>query len=137
MSDTADVGMPVLGALRSPLSLSTESSDQRSSKETQSGKNSGPLTPHSRLTRKRAASLNTETANLPPRIGDLALNSANSSGPLTPDLTREQVCLCQPDPKIPRPRNGAWPTSLISLLSDWCSGSQASSWFFITATKSL
>lgn len=109
MPDTADVGLPDLGTLRSSLSLSTKSRDQISSKAIQPEKGSGPLalqSPMSRLTRKRAASLNTETASLPPRIGDLALNSANSSGPLTPDFTREQVCLCQPDPKIPRPRNG-------------------------------
>ncbi|PMD45379.1 hypothetical protein L207DRAFT_404298, partial [Hyaloscypha variabilis F] len=63
-----------------------------------------PISPRIRLTQKRAASLNTDAAN-DPRIGDLALNSASTNGPPTSDLTREQVCLCQPDPKIPRPRN--------------------------------
>lgn len=58
-----------------------------------------------RLTRKRAASLNTESANQ--ALVDLSLSSATSTtAPLTLDPTREQVCLCQPDPKIPRPRNG-------------------------------
>lgn len=57
-----------------------------------------------RLTRKRAASLNTESANQ--ALVDLSLSSATTNGPLTLDPPREQVCLCQPDPKIPRPRNG-------------------------------
>lgn len=59
--------------------------------------------PPLRLTRKRAASLNTEAANQ--RFGQLGLSSATY--PNQPPTAREQVCLCQPDPKIPRPRNGA------------------------------
>ncbi|RAL66061.1 hypothetical protein DID88_005721 [Monilinia fructigena] len=75
-------------------------------------KHSEPPTPVSppafdRLSRKRAASLDTESANQP-RIGDLALVSAstsNSTSTISDTAATEQVCLCQPDPKIPRPRN--------------------------------
>jgi HMG box factor len=109
MLDTVEGDPSTLDTPRSSVSISTESSRRVSSNAANLGKNSEPPTPNSpitRLTRKRAASLNTESANHP-RIGDLALNSASSGGPPTSDPTREQVCLCQPDPKIPRPRNGA------------------------------
>lgn len=74
-----------------------------------------PDFPPMRLTRKRAASLNTEAANIV-ASENLILNSARPTegGPHTGQ--REQVCLCQPDPKIPRPRNGN-SQSLFSLLS--------------------
>lgn len=72
----------------------------------QTSKSSGPYSrsratspPPERLTRKRAASVDTEIANH--RIQDLAINSSPQSG-----TVRERVCLCQRDPKIPRPRNG-------------------------------
>ena len=61
-----------------------------------------PTSPLVRLTRKRAASVNTDTANQP-RIEDLVLNTPSSAGIVS---AGEKVCLCQPDPKIPRPRNG-------------------------------
>lgn len=116
-SDTPRVMMPVstevrhsnMDAPRSPVSISTDSSRRGSLKQVLPEMHSDlptPNSPRTRLTRKRAASLNTDSAN-EPRIGDLALNSASTSGLPTSDLTREQVCLCQPDPKIPRPRNGA------------------------------
>ncbi|KAH7357014.1 hypothetical protein BKA65DRAFT_474801 [Rhexocercosporidium sp. MPI-PUGE-AT-0058] len=92
---------------RLPVSISTESSRRGSLKQVLPEMHPDlptPVSPRTRLTRKRAASLNTDSAN-EPRIGDLALNSASTNGPSTSDLTREQVCLCQPDPKIPRPRN--------------------------------
>ena len=66
----------------------------------------GPYAAVTRLTRKRAASLNSEIANHP-KIEDLALTGASPTCSPTSDRPREHVCLCQPDPKIPRPRNGA------------------------------
>jgi hypothetical protein len=110
MPDTVEGQRSNLDTPQSPVSISTDSSQRSSSKQACQEKGSEPPTPTSnssviRLARKRAASLNTESANHP-RIGDLALSSASSSGPLTSDPTIEQVCLCQPDPKIPRPRNG-------------------------------
>ncbi|KAJ8066981.1 hypothetical protein OCU04_004360 [Sclerotinia nivalis] len=103
-------------APRSPVSISTDSSRRNSLRPILPDKHSEPPTPVSpptfdRLSRKRAASLDTESANQP-RIGDLALNSASTSNsttggpsPISDTAVTEQVCLCQPDPKIPRPRN--------------------------------
>jgi len=110
MPDTIEANPAKLDTPRSPVSISTDSSRRGSLTTIHPAKDSEPPTPVSppfRLTRKRAASLNTESVNLPPRISDLALNSASTSVPPTAELSREQVCLCQPDPKIPRPRNGA------------------------------
>lgn len=102
----------------SPTSISPVSS-RRDSLRQHSDRSSDPPTPNSspmRLTRKRAASLSTESAN-DPRIEDLGLNSAKFAGPQA--AAREQVCLCQPDPKIPRPRNGIFPFSfLMSCVSN-------------------
>ncbi|KAM0138245.1 hypothetical protein ACHAP3_003572 [Botrytis cinerea] len=104
-------------APRSPVSISTDSSRRNSLRPILSEKHSEPPTPVSpppfdRLSRKRAASLDTESASASqPRIGDLALNSASTSNsiggpsPISDTPVTEQVCLCQPDPKIPRPRN--------------------------------
>ncbi|KAG9233921.1 hypothetical protein BJ875DRAFT_441815 [Amylocarpus encephaloides] len=78
-------------SLRAPLS----------GRSVESARSSSPRT---RLSRKRAASLDLE-ATIQPRIEDLALDSVGTSTPLTSDSPREQLCLCQPDPKIPRPRN--------------------------------
>jgi hypothetical protein len=105
---------------RSPASISTEPNRRPSFKAVHHPeKDTDPptsISPLPRLTRKRAASLNTESARLPPSLGDLALGSP--VGPLTPDVAREQVCLCQPDPKIPRPRNGASSSfPLVTLFS--------------------
>ncbi|KAG4033548.1 hypothetical protein MFRU_004g00560 [Monilinia fructicola] len=102
-------------APRSPVSISTDSSRRNSLRPILPEKHSEPPTPVSppafdRVSRKRAASLDTESAN-PPRIGDLALVSASTSNstsrpsPISDTAATEQVCLCQPDPKIPRPRN--------------------------------
>jgi HMG box factor len=90
------------------VSFSAESSRRGSQRQVPPEKESEkptPSSPRTRLTKKRAASLNTDAAN-EPEIGDPALNSARSSGSLSESM-RYQVCLCQPDPKIPRPRNGA------------------------------
>lgn len=109
MPDTIELGSASFDTPRSPQNISTGSSQRGFIQPIHPEKSSyptSPLSPRGRLTRKRAASLNTETPDLPPAISGLALNSANSSGPSTSDLARGQVCLCQPDPKIPRPRNG-------------------------------
>ncbi|KAF7952171.1 uncharacterized protein EAE97_001668 [Botrytis byssoidea] len=104
-------------APRSPVSISTDSSRRNSLRPILPEKHSEPPTPVSpppfdRLSRKRAASLDIESASASqPRIGDLALNSASTSNsiggpsPISDTPATEQVCLCQPDPKIPRPRN--------------------------------
>jgi hypothetical protein len=55
------------------------------------------------LMKKRAASLDTDAAN-DPSIANLSLHSGSLESPRTG--SNNQVCLCQPDPKIPRPRNG-------------------------------
>ncbi|KAK0741881.1 hypothetical protein B0T21DRAFT_399797 [Apiosordaria backusii] len=66
------------------------------------------------ITRKRAASINTEEANNRSRIENLTLQTPNttSPGPFRGDRVPEGngtgqdlVCLCAPPPKIPRPRN--------------------------------
>ncbi|KAE9375751.1 hypothetical protein N431DRAFT_556121 [Stipitochalara longipes BDJ] len=103
MAASIEIGHWNLDTPRSPLSISTDSSRRGSLKQALP-EQQAPISPQARLTRKRAASLNTDAAN-DPRIGDLALNSTSTNGPPTSVLTREQVCLCQPDPKIPRPRN--------------------------------
>ena len=110
MPASIEVGHPNLHTPRSPTSISTDSSRRGSVKQVLSEKSPEPLTPSSqgfRLTRKRAASLQIESVN-DPRIEELALNSASFSGLPGANPAREQVCLCQPDPKIPRPRNGVW-----------------------------
>ncbi|KAI9049840.1 hypothetical protein LZ554_005990 [Drepanopeziza brunnea f. sp. 'monogermtubi'] len=103
MSVTTEVRHSNLDAPRSPVSISTDSSRRGSLNQLlpEHPEPPTPISPPTSLTRKRAASLITDIAN-EPRLGELALNSASTNGP---DLAREQVCLCQPDPKIPRPRN--------------------------------
>ncbi|KAF8852684.1 hypothetical protein BDZ45DRAFT_694896 [Acephala macrosclerotiorum] len=106
MSVSTGLGHSNLHTPRSPVSISADSSRRGSLKQVLPEKQSEPTpsSPQDRLTRKRAASLDTEVAN-EPRIGHLALNSARLTEPSTSDPTKDQVCLCQPDPKIPRPRN--------------------------------
>jgi HMG box factor, other len=118
MAASIEVGQRNLDTPRSPVSISTDPSRRDSLKQALPEKDveqQASISPRTRLTRKRAASLNTDSAN-DPRIGDLALNSASTNGPPTSDPTREQVCLCQPDPKIPRPRNGEQSTAPFSFL---------------------
>lgn len=125
MPDTAGLDSSKLATPRSPASISTESSRRGSFKPAQiPARDPGPSrasSPPARLTRKRAAILNTERTNLSQDIGDLALSTANTAVSTSSDLTREQVCLCQPDPKIPRPRNGIqytlFPHSLPYLIA--------------------
>ena len=90
---------------RSPSSISPVFSRRDSLKTAHPGSGSEPptlLSPPSHLTRKRAASLSLDATN-ESRLEDLVLNSASNISPVS---AGEKVCLCQPDPKIPRPRNG-------------------------------
>jgi hypothetical protein len=117
MPASIKVGQRNLDTPRSPVSGSTGSSHRVSLQQALPEKHieqQTSISPRTHLRRKRAASLNTGSSN-DPRIGDLALNSATINGPPTSDLTREQVCLCQPDPKIPRPRNGKLSSALFSF----------------------
>jgi hypothetical protein len=62
--------------------------------------------PHRRsITRKRAASINTEEANRP-KIESLSLATPSTASPRPFDTSGGLVCLCTPAPKVPRPRNG-------------------------------
>jgi hypothetical protein len=68
-----------------------------------------------RMTRKRAAHL----ANLE----DIALHKSIEESPKrigdeisSPGESISQICLCQPDPKIPRPRNGKFNNKKEDLL---------------------
>lgn len=101
---------------RSPTIISPSSSRKgslRSSNNTE--KESAPSPPLTRLMKKRAASLDTDAANNP-SIANLSLHSASFESPRTD--SNNQVCLCQPDPKIPRPRNGTY--ELSPLFSHVC-----------------
>ncbi|KAK4167420.1 hypothetical protein QBC43DRAFT_297731 [Cladorrhinum sp. PSN259] len=63
--------------------------------------------PRGPITRKRAASINTEEANNRQKIPhSLNLSSPSSASPRPFDAGGSQlVCLCAPEPKVPRPRN--------------------------------
>lgn len=67
-------------------------------------------TPPGPITRKRAASINTEEANRP-KIEALSLTTPDTATPRPFDASRDLICLCTPAPKVPRPRNG-----MLSLL---------------------
>jgi HMG box factor len=131
MQASIKVGQRSLDTPRIPVSNSTGSSHLESLQQALPEKHieqQTSISPRTHLRRKRAASLNTGSSN-DPRIGDLALNSASTSGPPTSDPTREQVCLCQPDPKIPRPRNGKHSTAPFSFAVsrfDWRFNTHAS-----------
>jgi len=91
---------------QSPSSTSPSSSRRDSLRQAPPGSVSEPPTPSSpppSLRRKRAASISIDAA-IEPRLEDLALTTASN---ITTVSAGEKVCLCQPDPKIPRPRNGA------------------------------
>lgn len=91
---------------RSPTSLSSNSSRRVSLRSSvQSEKQHSPPSPPARLNRKRAASLDIIEGNSP-AISELSISSPKSD----PANSASHVCLCQPDPKIPRPRNGTCQT---------------------------
>ncbi|KAH8687638.1 hypothetical protein BGZ60DRAFT_522284 [Tricladium varicosporioides] len=109
MSEVTELIRSNIGTAHSLMSVSTDSSCCGSSKPAllrnlEPSPAPSPSSPRSCLKRKRAASLNLGIVN-DLRIGDSALNSGNTSIPSATESAREQVCLCQPDPKIPRPRN--------------------------------
>lgn len=71
-------------------------------------------------TRKRAASINTEEANRP-QVEKLSINAAPSSESPRPfDAGGGLICLCTPEPKVPRPRNGMFWLFLLLLLQYAC-----------------
>ncbi|KAK7525085.1 uncharacterized protein IWZ02DRAFT_375012, partial [Phyllosticta citriasiana] len=98
---------------KTSTAVSTRS--RRTASPSQSKEDDGPLTPESppfRLTRKRAASLVDRTEEMDMQEAEAAPVSGthsriNSAGSLVSSdgSTANHVCLCQPDPKIPRPRN--------------------------------
>ena len=99
---------------RSPTSLSSNSSRRVSLRSSvQSEKQHSPLSPPARLNRKRAASLAIIEGSHSPAISELSISSPKSD----PANSVSHVCLCQPDPKIPRPRNGTCQTFVESLTS--------------------
>lgn len=111
MADTVGLASANLAAHRSSTSTSTGSSRRGSLRPAHLlGKDSElprAVSPLGRLTRKRAATLSTERSNLSNGAEeDPSCRDTDTNGLPPTDLTREQVCLCQPDPKIPRPRNG-------------------------------
>lgn len=61
--------------------------------------------PRRPITRKRAASINTEEANRS-KIASLSLTTPNTASPRPLDASGGSICLCTPAPKVPRPRNG-------------------------------
>ena len=92
---------------RSPTSLSSNSSRRVSLRSfIQSEKQHNPPSPPGRLNRKRAASLEIIEGSNSPTISELSISSPKSD----PANSASHVCLCQPDPKIPRPRNGTCKT---------------------------
>ena len=92
---------------RSPTSLSSNSSRRVSLRSfIQSEKQHNPPSPPGRLNRKRAASLEIIEGSNSPAISELSISSPKSD----PANSASHVCLCQPDPKIPRPRNGTCQT---------------------------
>jgi hypothetical protein len=59
----------------------------------------------SSIKRKQAASIDTEEANRP-KIQSLTLKSPANVSPRPFDTSGVLICLCTPEPKVPRPRNG-------------------------------
>ena len=69
------------------------------------------------ITRKRAASINTEEANTRQKIHSLNITTPNSASPRPFDAGGSQlICLCAPEPKVPRPRNGMFFWCLYSFF---------------------
>jgi hypothetical protein len=68
-----------------------------------------------RMTRKRAAHLaNLEDAALHKGLDEVSKRTGDDSE--SPLGSVSQICLCQPDPKVPRPRNGEFSNERRNLL---------------------
>lgn len=80
------------------------------------GSSKAPLTPEesppSRTTRKRSANIVEEESKEIDNQDVSPVHTRASSGDST-----AHVCICQPDPKIPRPRNGESPLSSYASVS--------------------
>ncbi|KAL2157815.1 hypothetical protein VTH06DRAFT_5084 [Thermothelomyces fergusii] len=91
-----------------PLSTTTTTSSSCSSSSSSSGPPPPPEHAEESLrrpiTRKRAASINTEEANQP-KVEVLRLGTPSTASPHPFDASAGRICLCTPAPKIPRPRN--------------------------------
>lgn len=77
-----------------------------------------------RITRKRAASL-LDTADSKARAEEHSPPSSRESNGVPsvgPGEFAEHVCLCQPEPKIPRPRNGEPLFNFLCPLATDCNG---------------
>ncbi|KAK4224970.1 hypothetical protein QBC38DRAFT_422283 [Podospora fimiseda] len=92
---------PVFAPLPSPSSHSSSTQQQQQQQQKQ---------PRGPITRKRAASINIEEANNRQKIPQsLNLGSPSSASPRPFDAGGSQlICLCAPEPKVPRPRNGTF-----------------------------
>lgn len=72
--------------------------------------------PESRASKPAGPTLTTKELPLRERSDRSSTSSASSNGaPVKSKDTPMQFCLCQPDPKIPRPRNGE---SILSASSE-------------------
>ncbi|KAL2195710.1 hypothetical protein P885DRAFT_70333 [Corynascus similis CBS 632.67] len=106
----------------SPLSSAVSSASSSSSSSCSSSSCGPPPPPESTeelprrsITRKRAASIDTEEANRP-LVESLSLNTPSTASPRSFDGSRERICLCTPAPKVPRPRNGTSSSTLMLWL---------------------
>ena len=84
-----------------------EQEDHQFQRPTRASDLSSPISlrASTRLSRKREASRSPPVAG-PQRSGQSRLPSISRDGDLTNKESPTHVCLCQPDPKVPRPRNG-------------------------------
>jgi hypothetical protein len=80
-------------------------------------KSSPEESPRRGITRKRAASINTEEANRQ-KIENLSLTTPATASPRPFDGSNNLICLCTPAPKVPRPRNGMSSLLLPLLLAE-------------------
>ncbi|KAL2184859.1 hypothetical protein L209DRAFT_744144 [Thermothelomyces heterothallicus CBS 203.75] len=89
-----------------PLSASSSSSSSSSSSGPPPPPPPEPAeeSPRRPISRKRAASINTEEANRP-KVEVLDLSTPSTASPRPFDASGGRICLCTPAPKIPRPRN--------------------------------
>jgi len=94
-------------------SSSVSGSDQSPTPTRMAARAEVPLTPESppfRITRKRAAEAleerDMEVETRTPSHTRMSSGESRNSGPSAVSREGAHLCICQPDPKIPRPRNG-------------------------------